>query len=105
MICRSRRLKVVCVDDFVICYFSSTHVIKIASSLAAPKPRRRRVSTGNRRAPSNVSTPHWGGRRHVTVEAFDGQERATESPRAGLCRVRDAALRTQRLVRDLPAAD
>src|SRR5476651_1039098 len=45
MICRSRRVSVVCVDDFVICYFCSTPVIKIASGL----------STGNRCAPSNVS--------------------------------------------------
>jgi hypothetical protein len=61
MICRSRRVRVVCVDDFVICYFSSIPATKIASDLAAPKSRRRRVTTGNRRGPSNVSHVIGGG--------------------------------------------
>src|SRR3954471_17347905 len=126
MICRSRRVSVVCVVDFVICYFCSTPVIKIASACLdrrsplgegvppPPKPWRRRACTAEalwakacqpgttgRRLTSQTSL---AGRRHVTVESFVGEERATESPRAGLRRVRDAAGGAQRLVRDLPAA-
>ena len=39
MICRSRRVSVVWVDDFVICYFCSIAAIKIANSPGPPEPR------------------------------------------------------------------
>src|SRR4051812_8493690 len=93
MICRSRRGSGGWGGGFDICYFSSIPAIKIASTL----------TTGNRRQPSNVSHV-IGGRRHVTVEASVGKERATKSSCQGVRGVRDAARRAQGLVRDLPAA-
>src|SRR5476649_942046 len=59
MICRSRRVRVEG-DDFVICYFCSTHAIKITRSVKNGE-KARQPGTGAARLTSHTSIGAGGG--------------------------------------------